>query len=57
MHVGLNAEKTAAEPHGSEGNLSSWRTCFSRCRVRPLPTGQAPTGWNDQIAVVAHMRT
>src|SRR5271170_2209599 len=27
------------------------------CRVRPLPAGQAPIGWDHQIAVAAQMRT
>src|SRR6201997_3452439 len=34
--------------------ISSRRTGFSRCRVRPLTTGQTPTGWDDQIAVAAN---
>ena len=37
--------------------FASWTTCFSRCRVRLLPTGQTPTGWDDQTAVAVHMRT
>jgi hypothetical protein len=38
-------------------SLSFWRIRSSRCRVRPLATGQTPTEWDDQIAVAAHMRT
>jgi hypothetical protein len=36
--------------------ISSWRTCFSGAEFA-VTNGPTPTGWDDQIAVAAHMRT
>jgi len=45
-----NIGRVEAVAHSAR-SISSWRTGFSDAEVRPLPTGQTPTGWDDQFAV------